>query len=436
MNEPAASNLTTRVSRGSGPGGWTFLSEHLLVGAGTGTARVLAFLAIAVMGRWLGPEEFGRFSLAFYVMAVLAQLSSAVDNSMIKRIGAFPEESRAILRAALLLKAGLHASVLVAGLVLAWPVVALVLDKPNFLLLYTLALVGGGLTGLYNLALAYWQARQQFRMYATWSVGFSAATLAGVCAVNLLGERSALANLLLMIGLTLVAVTAWLARIGPGGALADAGAHIRPLWHFGAWLGVSTLAAAVHQRLDVFVLSRYADYAELGQYSAAVRVSMVPDLVNQAIAVVLFPKAMQVRDQGALRAFARESAVMLCLMAAAGVATMLLAGPLLGLFFGPQFGEAAPAARLLCAATMTLGIYAPISMLFYALDRPQLIAALGLFKLAAAVVLALALVPRLGAMGAALTMLLTNVGALLFVVFWAKKSVANAPWKNPPPSPS
>lgn len=415
---------------------WGFLSEHLFVGVGSVTARGLSFLAVAFMGRWLGPEEFGRFSLAFYVMALLAQLSSAVDNAMIKRVGSQPGQARQILFAALVLKLAFHGVVFVAGALLAGPVLSLVLRKESFLTLYLLALAGGVLTGLYNLALSYFRARQKFHAYAFWSVGFNASVLAGVCAINLLLVRSALANLLLMTGLTGVAVLGWSVLMVRDFSLRQAREHLRPLWHFGAWLGVSTLAAAVHQRLDVFVLSSFADYTQVGKYSAAVRIAMIPDLVYQAIAIVLFPKAMSVRDDVHLQKYLRESAVMVALAMVAGIAAVALAGPLLHLFFGAQFTEAVEPARLLCGATLALVAYAPLSYLFYTFDRPRLIAAFGLFKLFAAIALALLLVPRYGAAGAAWTMLLTNLAALLFVIVWSMKLRAQAPWKNPPPSPA
>jgi lipopolysaccharide exporter len=406
------------------------VSEYTLTGMGTTTARALSFLTVAIMGRLLGPEEFGRFSLAFYIMTLLPQLSTAIDNALIKHAAADARQRREFLSAAVLIKLAMHGAILLVGLALAKPVVRSLLQKEHFQTLYVVALVGGAIIAFFNLVLVYEQAQQHFRSYVAWSLSVNALILLGVVVLIALGVRDALSNLLCICGVTLGAVACWWPRTVPRLVLDAVKTQTRELLHFGAWIGVATIVDALHQRLDVFVLGRYGDFAVLGTYAAAVRVSSIVDLFQRVVMVVLYPRAMAAVDDKGLRDFFKEAAIITGLAMAAGAVTVVLAGPLLHVLFGQQFGDALAPARLLCVANLALLVYTTVSFVFYILGRPEFIAALGLCKLVAAVVLAIILVPRMGANGAAWTMLGSSFLVLVVATVWAIHYLRKVDWKN------
>jgi O-antigen/teichoic acid export membrane protein len=176
-------------------------------------------------------------------------------------------------------------------------------------------------------------------------------------------------------------------------------------------LGMATLYLLL--RVDVFLLNAQVSTAQVGVYSLAVTLAELVHLPANAVAQVVLPR--QIRDELAPAGrFTAEAARRCCLMAAAGVAGMVVVGPwLVPAVFGSAFGGCVPALAALGPGVVALATIRPVGGFLVRLNRPLLMSgAIGAVT-AVNVALNLLLIPDLGIVGAGLA---SSVAYLLLAV--------------------
>lgn len=237
---------------------------------------------------------------------------------------------------------------------------------------------------------------------------------------------------------------------------------VRPMLGYGRGIIVVNVLAAVTHHADLAVVGRYLGTTSLGLYQMA---SKIPEttvvVLLWVVSKVLFPAFSKMHAAGNslrgpyLTATRYISAV--TLPAAAGL--FLLAGPIVLLFLGPKWTEAAPILSALAVYTALRALSTHAGDVLKATGRAHLLARLAVLK-ALLIVPALLLGVRYGAVGVAVGLAvatalstlislaiasriigvgLAEIAAALFpssgatavmslaVFFWARWSAAHAP---------
>jgi len=184
----------------------------------------------------------------------------------------------------------------------------------------------------------------------------------------------------------------------------------------GSWpLMLSSLGVWVYMRVDQLMLGTMADDRTLGIYSAAVRLAEAWYFVPMVIVSSVFPSIVQLKNQDPHLYYQRVQKLfnlMSALSYAVVIPTSFLAGPIITLLFGPSYLEAAPILLVL----MWSGLFVSLGV-----AREAWIVTEGLapFSLATTIVgavcnvaLNLLLIPRYGAMGAAVATLVAQWAAV------------------------
>ncbi len=196
-------------------------------------------------------------------------------------------------------------------------------------------------------------------------------------------------------------------------------------------LGASQALALLNYNFDAVLLGFLRGVREVGLYNAAYRPVTVALAVPLTYFHGLFPALSRTWGEGptALRALAERS-LRLCAIAAValGVGGTLLAGPVIGLLFGPQYAESAGPLRLL--------IWSAALVILRGSYRHSLNAA-GLQKLDLRCALAscglnlglnIALIPRYGMLGAAAaTVVADAVWFVMAAVFFNRRVARLSP---------
>jgi O-antigen/teichoic acid export membrane protein len=165
-------------------------------------------------------------------------------------------------------------------------------------------------------------------------------------------------------------------------------------------------------RLDQVLLTPLAGPKELGYYAVAVSVAEVPLLGLLAVRDVIFSASTDREDPDIVARATRATtllAVPLCLVG------ILLAPLLLPPIFGAGFGPSVRMTQVLFLATIPSGISMVGSAGLLASGRPALASRAQLAAAAVTVVALFALVPPLGAIGAAYASLLAYLVAAALV---------------------
>jgi O-antigen/teichoic acid export membrane protein len=245
---------------------------------------------------------------------------------------------------------------------------------------------------------------------ATFNVlrGVQAAGMAiGVLALLIAGTRSVtafvgVAILAHLVNCAVAGSTA-LAAIGPP-RLPQA-SILREMLAYGLRSHVGYIASTLNVQLDQMLLSILLAPAALGLYSVALSLAGLVLIVPSAMVVSTFPEMASDRSTDKLDLLGRALRTT-TVLGGLIVVPLLATGPLvIDLLFGESYLGAAPILQILLLAAVPLALTTVLSAGVRAMNQPMLASYAEMFSLGATAALLPVLLPRFGAIGAAITSL-------------------------------
>jgi len=366
----------------------------------------LGLLVGVWVARYLGPEGYGQLSFAgSYVMLFSALALFGLESIVVRELVHRPEEERAVLGATFLIRA-------VAGLsAYLFALALLLLIKPDDRIsLLLVSMLGSSLlTQAFDTVDLWFQSR----VLSRYSV---------ICRSTAFVFSSAAKVVLVLCGATLGAIAAATALEAVLAAFLLVFAYARRSrvritdWRWDKeWLRrlltgsvpmvLAGMVLMVYLRIDQVMLGALASQADVGLYAAAVRISEVWYFVPTAIVSSVFPGLVELRRTDSVQ-FEQKLQRLYNLLAFLGYAVALpvtlIAPWLMQLLFGSAYQAASP----LLAVLIWAGLFANLSVVrnahFIALDWGRSLLWTTSLGATANVLLNLLLIPRYGALGAAI----------------------------------
>lgn len=398
---------------------------------GTVGRLALGLVSSVLIARALEPSRFGVLAVlaaAAGIVGVIADLG--LSTTAVKRVAAaWPGDGAAAhdrWQAYVVLRMVTCSLIVLVPIVLAEPIATRVLrleapDSAGLLRLALLGIVATAASGAMNVAL---QGTRRFGRLSL-ALLFNAALTAALAVWLAWDGRLNLVTVLLVLG-----IGTSLATLALGYGLLPAGwslerrtlAHSRlsregrALMQFGRWLWIGSIFAALTAQLDVLLLNRLAAPAVVGSYALALNLASKADVVNQSLHAVLLPAASALETTGGLRGYVRRGLARSGLISLGLLLLIPLAGPLIALFYGPEFSAAAPLFRGLLLVVIFDVMTAPLLLLAFPLNRPRLLATADGVRALTLALAALALIPVLGAWGAVLAKAAARVAGATLIV--------------------
>jgi O-antigen/teichoic acid export membrane protein len=376
----------------------------LLLGrtAGYGLALVNSIL----LARALGAVRLGEYAYAMGLAGLFALLPNLGINPFVTRaVAAHPEREGAIFPIAL------RAQALLATLVVcAIPVFAALLPAQPIPLIYVIlaaAQLGLGTLGWPYLAVL--AGRADFTTVA--AIELAGALLGTVCLVGALilasGVPGVLAAHVVAAGTATLVARAF---TRPARPLLDRPAmRIRDLLRQAAPFGAIAVAQSTYTRLDVLLLGQLATSRAVGLYSVAYKAPNLLTYVGSTVVGPLFPLMAQTGRTESPVAFQRAVRFLGVMGPAVALALSGLAVPILRILYGAEYESAAPLLVLLAWSAAANWLYAPLAVALQArgCEVWWLRSLIGALLVNAAG--NLWMIPRWGAMGAAIATLLSEL---------------------------
>jgi O-antigen/teichoic acid export membrane protein len=177
-------------------------------------------------------------------------------------------------------------------------------------------------------------------------------------------------------------------------------ALLRQMIFYGIKFHISILAGAIIIRADLLVVNHFRGAAEAGVYSVASQFALLLMLLPGVIATLLFPRVTVEQDaRGETTCqVSRYTTFIMFLCCLAAVPFSLL----LPLVYGSAFSDATRLLLILLPGVYLMGLESVLVQHFNALGLPRAIPLYWIATLVINLILVFALVPRLGAQGAAI----------------------------------
>lgn len=232
-----------------------------------------------------------------------------------------------------------------------------------------------------------------------------ALTIGHVVAVYLVGN------------VVVAAVAVLLARRACGERLHVDRATARGLLAFGIRSHAGSVSSLLNERLDQLLVSVFLAPAQLGLYVVAVTITSATSLLGSAVSPIAAAEVAHLGEARAGPTIRRLVCVTLWPSVAVSLAMIVLARPLLGLFFGAAYASVTTVARLLLVAAVFLSTNRALTAILNGLGRPFDAAAAEILAVCCTVVLLAALLPTIGLIGAGIASLVAYACSTLLMAF-------------------
>ena len=378
--------------------------------ASAGVARLgFGFVASLVIARALGPADFGVFSVLAASVGVVSVLAEGglTEAAVLRISAAWPaaaDVARHRARSFFWLRLGLSSAVVLAACALAGMISQRLLNVDEGLLRW--ALLGIVATAASGALSAMLQATGAFGRMSSLTLVNTGLTAILAVALGLSGRLDLIAALVVLgIGTSLVTLglgramlpTPWSLRWPALGELRSEGVH---LLRTGRWLWLASLFAVVTANAEVLLLNRWTALPLVGAYALALNLATKADLVNSSLYTVLLPSVAQLDEPGRVAGYVRRGFIRSGLIALGLLVLIPLAEPVIVLVYGADFAQAAGFFRLLLGVMIFDVMLTPPLLLPLAYRQARLLAAADALRAVTLVVVAVALIPTFGAMGA------------------------------------
>ncbi len=371
---------------------------------GERVAKLGVGLVVGVwVARYLGPERLGVLSFALAFASLFSALAGVgLDGILVRDLINDPQGSDLTLGSAFLLRllGGVAALFLCLGAVF-W----LYPRDPEIRVLVAIA-SAGSLFQTFECIDLWFQSQQQSRAAViARSIAFAIAALLRVALILAQAPLLAFA-LAALLELGLAALGLAIAYRASGRRLwrwRATAARALALFKDSAPLILSAGAIMIYMRIDQVMLGQMASTAEVGIYSAAVRLAELWYFVPVAVVASLFPEVLRARQESEalfLDKLQRLYNLMAFLGYAVAVPTTLFAGTVVRLLYGPAFARSAPMLALLIWAGLFTNLGVARSAFLTAMNWNSLHLATVALGAAVNVALNFLLIPRYGGMGA------------------------------------
>lgn len=388
----------------------TLSYQTALVFSGKMVGAGLGFVISLLVARWLGPEEFGLFSL-FIVMLILGNdvLGEGLNPGVVRYYTMYrssnPVKASEVLSNALLLRVALGIPVVLVGLVLAVGANGLFHD-PRYAWPVILGLIGSCGAALVSFCLSAWQARQEFSTYSVMAplvnvlriVSLAGLALVGAMALEpIIGLHVAFYYLCMALGL-------WLLRQHLGSLRLDK-ELLKELLRFGKWPAIASLCFVLQSNLAVPVLTYTAGASEAGLFAAGLSLLLAVDFVTASLVTTLLPKVGYLTEHSQWCSYIRRFLPLFLLMAMVLLPFVFVARPVVLWLFGPSYEGTVPVVQLLFLGALGTLLTHPLYPVLYAMNRPYLFSLTQGVALMGWIFAGWWLIPLFGALGAAETTL-------------------------------
>jgi O-antigen/teichoic acid export membrane protein len=389
----------------------------VMYGASVGSG-VIQYAALIVLARMLGPGELGVVVLttsisSFTAAAVEFGISPVLVRFRPEIEDADPELWSGVVRSMGRIIAA-TAGAVVTGALLLLSIANAVSLSSNATTAVTLGLAIAAPTIILAFFQGYLQAHRRFRDIGLLNVG---AALARLGLIAVLAGTLAIGVVSVLAVYLAVACSAAIA----GWCITTHRAHLPPVSRatrrraralvapYLRWSMVGRASVSLNGRFDIFLLSILASAGTTGVYGAGYQSATPIALLGTAVGEVSFPHFAAYHRVADTRALLRRWAAWLPVLVVGSSAAAVAGAYALPVILGDRFQpSSAPFAVLVIAYGLQVWLQ-PIGSLLYASDRQRPAASIAVAQTVILAVLDVALIPRLGALGPALAILITTV---------------------------
>ncbi len=399
------------------------LQDLLKVLSGNIVAQGIGFLAIIIISRDLGPEQYGIFSLLLAIFTVATQVSDfGVSTSYVKYVSENLSKAKEIFVTVILSKVMLSLLVITTLYFSSGFISDFFFESREYKRLIEIIAIAILFHAFFAVIVSHFQAVQNFKIFAYLNIAHNFLKLLSVIIVTFAFSQEkhldyfiityafVVVTLILAISLKNYRLFSYIKQFNLN--------YFIQIYKLGFWIFLSSLATMIIMRLDIMMLQKMSTPSEVGYYSVAMNLAMIFPLIAVSLVATLLPKMEQFLKERSMREYifvvlSKTKYVVLIF-----ILLELIAPFIIKLIFGNIFSHSVKIFQILAFGMLIIVLTNPISILIYYINKARVATVINWIQLPINYIGNLILIPIFGASGAALsTVIVYMVGSVSILMY-------------------
>lgn len=309
-----------------------------------GLLGIVFFITIA---RFLGPSDFGIFSVSIAVLTLIADIADlGTDTGLVKFVSKYykkdPSKAYKFLKFSLEIKLVVSLVAVSVGIIAAPLIAQSLFSKGNQLTLpLRIAFVGVASALLFSYLTHALQAFQKFWAWSLVHIGTNALRLLIVFVFVFFGALNLGNALVIYLAFPFIGflVGLYILPIEKIMAAKKESSIAKQFFHYNKWVALFTLVAATAGRLDTFVTARLLTAQDVGIYAAAQQLTQVVPQVVTALGTVVAPKFAGMSNDKSFKDYFGKVQVFVTVIALMGLIGIPVGHILIPMLYGQAYQQ-------------------------------------------------------------------------------------------------
>lgn len=383
--------------------------------------KALSFVSILILSRQLGPEDYGKYSFVFVIVAFFyAVFDFGMENTAVRFAAREKDKTQSIFGLYLFTKI-IITSVVIVGLILFGNQVFSLQGKGEIVQYIPYLIIGYLGESLLFVNDTYLQAIQRFKLRAIINIS-RYLILVGLIIVLLLNDILLLKYVFLIYFIPLLISLAFIFnyfkflksflsfRLSKG--------LLKEIIGYEKWMIMISIPNNTLGRIDFFMISLWVTYEQIGIYNVAFQLSAIVSFIPFAFGKVMLPTMSELSEQEIVKRTKKIikptliiSATMLCMVP--------LVHPIVPLLLGKEYLDSISILQVMLISAIFAFAIVPIEQAVYSLGKPVFITIGKYIQLGTIMILIFMTVPYLGVIWAAISVTLARLlYALILMRFY------------------
>lgn len=387
--------------------------------------KLLGFLVTLILVRNLGPSNYGIYSFIMVNVYVLSALFDfGMENTAIRFSNRDKEKQDAVFGLYFLTKSVILFIFIFVSIVWGKQIL-LAAHKPELIEYLPFFLCGFLGESLFFVNDTYLQSIQKFTTQTVINVTRYIVLFGAVLILyfnKLLLLKYVMLSWLIPLIFTLFFIPRYLTFIKSFLHRSLSKHLLKEIFNYEKWMFVLASVNGVLARIDVYMISIWVSYAQIGVYSAAFNLVSIVSFLPVVFGKVMLPKMAETSREELFDMTIRMVKPIIAISCL--LALIIPIFPIIVPFlFGSKYDDSIIIVQILSVLTLISFILLPFEQSMYPLGKPKYTAFLKFVQLILIIIMNLIFIPRFGIVSAAINLVITKIiyGILLINVFKAEK---------------
>lgn len=406
--------------------------DYIITVGSRGANRLITLIISILVARMLGAEAFGLFSLFFGIYILIFQAHAGVNIAYVRfsKIEA-NDNKQQIIKLSIFIQIFIFIILCLAGIPASQFISESIGINDSDIIFY--AFLSGGIIGLYGIWFGILQSEEKFGQLGLLNLLPNVIIIIFIAIIWLAGITFVLDHVIfLYVSISALLGIASALLLYRGCREATIPAKLTKDFTKMVMINMAiTTSYFLYRYIDVYFIQFYSNLETVGIYSAAMKTSMLLNILAGSLPTILLPKAVLAAKSNKLlknyfiKSYAISFAICFLFMI-----FYFLSPFFLEILFGEEYVGATDILKWLILGWVVNVLYIPISQMFYAYNMASYRLIIELIKVGLSVIAFTYLIPIYGGLGAAYALLIAILVTLVLAVAVLAVKIKNT-FSNP-----